>query len=56
MKTAIFLAAAAAASGVHGGVHKMKLKKVPLADQLVCTGQLLFDRHALSPARAMGEI
>lgn len=35
MKTAIFLAAAAAASGVQGGVHKMKLKKVSLSEQLV---------------------
>lgn len=36
MKGALFTAAAAMVlSGANAGVHKMKLQKVPLADQLV---------------------
>ena len=35
MKTSIFLAAAALAASSEAGVHKMKLKKIPLSDQLV---------------------
>ena len=35
MKTAILLAAGALASPAVAGVHKMKLQKVPLSEQLV---------------------
>lgn len=35
MKTAILLAAGALASPAIAGVHKMKLQKVPLSEQLV---------------------
>jgi len=35
MKTAIFLAAGSLLGSATAGVHKMKLKKIPLSEQLV---------------------
>ena len=45
MKNALFLAAGALLGGVaEAGIHKMKLQKIPLSEQLVCLTPVIFSQ------------
>lgn len=52
MKSALFTAAALMGSA-QAGVHKMKLNKIPLADQLVCPNPNISSAFVLQCCDAM---